>query len=80
MITVEEFRQYGHQLVDWMADYYRDIENLPVKPRVNPGDILKTIPNAPPEKGESMEVIINDFKLSDISVLLHNSQESQQDL
>ena len=62
MITIEEFREYGHQLVDWMADYYKDIEKLPVKPRVNPGDILNAIPESPPEKGESMDVIFDDFK------------------
>ena len=38
-MTPEEFRQAGHQLIDWIADYRGHIEELPVKAQVNPGDI-----------------------------------------
>lgn len=61
-MDVEEFRKQAHQLVDWMADYYRNIETFPVKARVNPGDIYRQIPEAPPEEGESMESIFKDFE------------------
>ena len=27
-MTIEEFRKYGHQTVDWMADYYEKIEEF----------------------------------------------------
>jgi len=26
----KEFRQYAHQMVDWMADYFEQIEDYPV--------------------------------------------------
>ena len=62
MISIEEFREQAHQMVDWMADYYSTIEKFPVKSKVNPGDILKQIPDNAPEKGESMAKIFKDFK------------------
>ncbi|MBW2410559.1 MAG: hypothetical protein JRF72_12230, partial [Deltaproteobacteria bacterium] len=35
----EEFRKYGRAVVDWIADYYKEIESLPVLSRVEPGEI-----------------------------------------
>ena len=33
----EEFRKYGHQLIDWIADYRLRVADLPVRSRVQPG-------------------------------------------
>jgi aromatic-L-amino-acid/L-tryptophan decarboxylase len=57
----EEFRRHAHQLVDWMADYFRDVAQLPVTPAVAPGDILRQLPTAPPEQGESFQQVFRDF-------------------
>jgi len=62
MISIEEFRQHAHQMVDWMADYYSSIDKYPVKSDLNPGDIFKQIPDNPPEQGEPMSEIFEDFK------------------
>ncbi|MCK7521508.1 MAG: hypothetical protein MZV64_29415 [Ignavibacteriales bacterium] len=43
-MPIDEFRKNGHQLVDWIADYLKDIEKYPPLSQVNPGDILKRIP------------------------------------
>jgi aromatic-L-amino-acid decarboxylase len=59
-MPIEEFRKSGHQLVDWIADYLKDIEKYPPLSQVNPGDILKRIPQSPPEKGEDIENVLND--------------------
>ncbi len=37
-------------------------EKLPVKSQVKPGDILKQIPDNPPDEGESMDEIFRDFQ------------------
>ncbi|MDX1587002.1 MAG: aminotransferase class V-fold PLP-dependent enzyme [Balneolaceae bacterium] len=58
----EQFRKEAHNLVDWMADYMDQVEEYPVKPRVDPGDILKQIPKRPPEEPEAFEAIFKDFK------------------
>ena len=57
----EEFRKYAHDLVDWIADYYQDIEKYPVKSQVQPGDILRQLPDTAPRQGEAMEKILEDF-------------------
>ncbi len=59
-MPIEEFRKNGHQLVDWIADYLKDIEKYPPLAQVNPGDILKRIPQTPPQKGEDIENVLKD--------------------
>ncbi len=62
MITVEEFRQYGHSFVDWMADYFKEVEHLPVKSQVRPGEIFRQIPELPPNDSETIDQIMQDFQ------------------
>lgn len=58
----EEFRKHAHQAVDWVADYLQGIENLPVKSKVKPGDIIRQIPSGPPEKPEPFEDWMTDLE------------------
>jgi len=58
----EDFRRAGHQFVDWIADYFGNIEKYPVVSRLEPGDVKKMIPAVPPVRGESMEAIFKDFE------------------
>jgi aromatic-L-amino-acid/L-tryptophan decarboxylase len=59
-MTSEEFRRAGYQLVDWITNYLKDIEKYPPLSQVNPGDILKRIPHAPPQEGEDIENVLKD--------------------
>ncbi|MCD4736903.1 MAG: aspartate aminotransferase family protein, partial [Bacteroidales bacterium] len=61
-MEIQHFREWGHKIVDWIADYYGNIENYPVKSLVTPGDILKQLPDHPPVSGENMEDIFDDFQ------------------
>lgn len=58
----EEFRRLAHQVVDWMADYQASVGQLPVFPRVEPGEIRAGLPAAPPESGEDFQDILADFR------------------
>lgn len=60
-ISPEEFRLLGHQVIDWAADYLKNIEQYPVLSQVSPGDIEKEIPVRAPVKGEDMKDILEDF-------------------
>ena len=62
MISTSDFRKHAHDFVDWMADYFEGVEKYPVKSQAKPGDILKQIPDSPPEKGESINKIFKDFQ------------------
>jgi aromatic-L-amino-acid/L-tryptophan decarboxylase len=50
-MSPEEFRQLGHRAIDWIADYMRRVEELPVRPRVGPGAIAAMLPAHAPERG-----------------------------
>jgi aromatic-L-amino-acid decarboxylase len=59
-MSAEDFRQYGHAVVDWIADYFETIERRPVLAQVQPGDLISQLPAEPPERGESMSDILSD--------------------
>ena len=56
----EEFRKYGHELIDWISNYLQNIEDYPVLSHVKPGEIRKQLPLSPPDKGEDMNKIFTD--------------------
>ena len=56
----EEFRRYGHQLVDWIADFLANREQHPVLSALTPGELRAQLPQAPPHSGESMHDILAD--------------------
>src|SRR6266480_3512066 len=58
----ESFRIYGHQIVDWIADYLGHIEEYPVLAQTAPGDIRQALPGKPPVQPEPMETILADFE------------------
>jgi len=61
-MELDEFRRHGHTLVDWMADYLAAVERHPVRAKVRPGEIAARLPAAPPEAGEPLERIFEDFE------------------
>ncbi|OWY24479.1 aminotransferase class V-fold PLP-dependent enzyme [Sphingobacteriales bacterium UPWRP_1] len=60
-MTPQQFRQYAHQVADWMADYLENIEQYPVKAQVQPDQILEQLPDMPPSHAEDFDKIIADF-------------------
>ena len=58
----EDFRLVGHQFVDWIADYFENVEKFPILSPLEPGDVKKNIPAVPPSRGEAMEGIFRDFE------------------
>jgi aromatic-L-amino-acid/L-tryptophan decarboxylase len=57
----EEFRRYGRQVVDWIADYFSQVEEYPVLSRVKPGDVARSLPAGPPDAPESIDQLLQDF-------------------
>ena len=60
-MTPDEFRRYGRQVVDWIADYYERIESFPVLSQVTPGAIRGSLPPHPPHEGEPFDAVLRDL-------------------
>src|SRR5438270_1571303 len=60
-LDAQAFRRYGHQVVDWMADYLAEVGKYPVLAHIAPGDIRRSLPAQPPIQPEAMETILADF-------------------
>lgn len=60
-MTPEQFRHYGHQLVDWLADYRAGVGRHPVQPPTRPGEVAASLPAAPPEQPEPFEAVLADL-------------------
>ncbi|KAK1605692.1 hypothetical protein QYE76_029365 [Lolium multiflorum] len=48
----EEFRRQGHQVIEFIAEYYGSIGDYPVNPRVTPGFLRNRLPADPPSRPE----------------------------
>jgi aromatic-L-amino-acid/L-tryptophan decarboxylase len=60
-MTPEQFRQHGHEVVDWIADYWTRIGSFPVRSQVSPGDVRASLPAAAPEHGEPFSAVLADL-------------------
>ena len=75
-MPADEFRRHGHELIDWIADYFDGIEELPVLAQIEPGDLKAQLPAAPPEHGEPMREILADVDRLIVPALTHWSHPS----
>ena len=55
-----DFRRYGHQVIDWIADYHDRLETLPVRSQSEPGDVRAGLPVHPPQAGEDFADVLAD--------------------
>jgi len=67
----EQFKKYGYELIDWIADYLETVEKFPVRSEVKPGDIKKRLPSSPPSQPEEMDRILDDFEKIIIPGITH---------
>ncbi len=56
-----EFRRYGHEIVEWIARYYETVEQYPVRSRSVPGAVKDALPEIPPTGSESFDLFLKDF-------------------
>jgi aromatic-L-amino-acid decarboxylase len=70
-MTPEQFRQCGHQAVDWVADYLAHPQSYPVLARVQPGELTDALPARGPEQGEPPECLLADFERLILPAITH---------
>ena len=59
-MPAEDFRKYGYEIVDWIANYFEHIEELPVLSQVQPDWLKDNLPMSAPENGEDFGDILGD--------------------
>lgn len=52
LLDAEEFRRQGHQVIDFIADYYASVGDYPVRPTVTPGFLRRQLPADAPSRPE----------------------------
>ena len=55
-----DFRKFGYQIIDQLADYFDEMENYPVLSQVEPDWLKNSIPKSAPETGEDFGDILGD--------------------
>src|SRR5438093_12837057 len=65
------FRAEAHRLVDWISRYLEGAERYPVLSRVRPGEVRRSLPPAPPPRGEPLEAILADVERVIVPGLTH---------
>ena len=58
----DEFAHWGKHISDWSAEYHKTLRDRPVRAQTAFGDTAAQLPNSPPEGGESMDAIMEDFE------------------
>jgi len=60
-MPAEEFRRYGYEIVDWIANYFDHIDEFPVLSQVQPGWLKDSQPRSAPERGEDFGEVLKDM-------------------
>ena len=61
-MPVEDFRRYGKEVIDWIADYYENVGRYPVQSQVKPGETGASLAGAVPVQGEAFSEILRDIE------------------
>jgi aromatic-L-amino-acid/L-tryptophan decarboxylase len=59
-MPAEDFRRYGYEVVDWIANYFERIGEYPVLSQVQPDWLRENLPPSAPETGEDFGEVLKD--------------------
>lgn len=66
-----EFREAGHRIVDWVADYLDGVDRYPVLSTVQPGDVERSLPASPRDDGRPYADLLADFGAKIVPGITH---------
>ncbi|XP_017985468.1 PREDICTED: tyrosine decarboxylase 1 isoform X3 [Theobroma cacao] len=70
-MDAEQLREYGHKMVDFIADYYKTIENFPVLSQVEPGYLRNLLPDSAPNQPDSFQHVLDDIQTKILPGVTH---------
>lgn len=59
-MSAEDFKKFGYEMVDRIAEYFAHIEELPVLSQIKPGSLKDNLPKVPPATGEDFALVAAD--------------------
>ncbi|XP_037470230.1 tryptophan decarboxylase 1-like [Triticum dicoccoides] len=70
-LNPEDVRAYLHKAVDFISDYYTNIESMPVLPNVKPGYLQDELSASPPTHSASFDVTMKELRTSVVPGMTH---------
>ncbi|KAI8006115.1 Tyrosine/DOPA decarboxylase 1 [Camellia lanceoleosa] len=70
-LDTENIVDESSRVLEFIADYYKNVENYPVQSQVKPDYLQKLSPNSAPYFPESLEIILGDIQTDILSGLTH---------
>ncbi len=70
-MDANDFRSHAHELIDLIANYLENIEDLPISADVAPGDVRRQLPEHPPVAPEAFSDVVRDVRDIVIPGLTH---------
>lgn len=56
-----DYARWTARATDWIAGYFENLPDQPVRARTKPGEIAARLPQSPPDAPEDMDTILADF-------------------
>ena len=60
-MPAEDFRRYGYEIVDWIANYFEQIGEYPVLSQIDPDALKNNLPASAPSLGEDFGDVLRDM-------------------
>lgn len=70
-MDAEQLREFGHRMVDFIADYYSHIESFPVLSQVQPGYLRGILPESAPTYPETLQDVLQDVQTKILPGVTH---------
>ena len=67
----DDFAAWSRRAADWGVAYRESLDERPVRPKLDPGAVLRQLPEAPPESAEAMDAIFADFERLIVPSMTH---------
>jgi aromatic-L-amino-acid decarboxylase len=70
-MSAADFRRFGHEIVDWIAEYFENIESFPVLSQNEPNELKNALPKSAPRTGEDFADVLKDVEKLILPAVTH---------
>jgi aromatic-L-amino-acid/L-tryptophan decarboxylase len=70
-LNADDVRSYLHKSVDFIYDYYKNVESLPVLPGVEPGYLRRLLQSVPPTSSAPFDIALKEVRDAVVPGMTH---------